>query len=233
MRLDKYISDAAQKTRSEARSAILTGKVMVNAAVCKKADYQIKDKDDISLSGVPLKVQEFVYIMLNKPKGVVSAAADKTDKTVVDLVNKGFPRRNLFPAGRLDKASTGFVLVTDDGAFAHDILAPKKHVSKTYEVLLDTPLTDDMILGFAKGVTLADGTALAPAQLESIDGGCLVRVVLKQGVYHQIKRMFGVFEAGVNELKRVAIGGLKLDNTLKEGEYRQITKEELEIIKHC
>lgn len=232
MRLDKYVSDAVQKTRSEAKSLILTGKISVNGTVCKKADYQIKAADEIIFSGTQLIAQEFVYIMLNKPKGVVSAAADKTDITVVDLVNKDFPRRNLFPAGRLDKASTGFVLVTDDGNFAHDILAPKNHVSKTYEVLLDTPLTDEMIKGFENGVTLADGTLLSSATAESIDGGCLVRVVLKQGVYHQIKRMFGVFDAGVNELKRIAIGGLCLDAALKEGKYRLITKEELEIISH-
>lgn len=232
MRLDKYISDAAQKTRSDARGMIMSSKVSVNNAVCKKIDYQVAANDQISLSGKEISAQSFVYIMLNKPKGVVSAASDKSDVTVVDLVSERFPRRNLFPAGRLDKTSTGFVLVTDDGNFAHDILSPRKHISKTYEVLLDTPLTTEMIHGFEQGVTLADGTKLSPATVHSLDGDCLAQVVLKQGVYHQVKRMFGVYNAGVNELRRVAIGGLSLDESLSEGEYREITKEELEIITH-
>ena len=115
----------------------------------------------MALDGVPLAgaYRKFVYIMLNKPEGVVSASRDKKDTTVVDLVAADFPRRELFPAGRLDKTSTGFVLLTDDGGFAHDILAPKRHVSKTYTVVIDTPLTEEMRRGFAEGVTLADGTA--------------------------------------------------------------------------
>lgn len=162
----------------------------------------------VTLNGQPLVLQQYVYIMLDKPKGVVSAAADKNDVTVVDLVGRAYPRRSLFPAGRLDKTSTGFVLVTDDGAFAHDILAPRRHVPKTYEVLLDTPLTPEMAAGFAAGVRLADGQRLQPAELSpGPDGPCSARVVLRQGVYHQIKRMFGVYGAGVNELRRTAIGG--------------------------
>ena len=136
-----------------------------------------------------------------------------------------------FPAGRLDKTSTGFVLLTDDGGFAHDILTPKRHVSKTYRVVIDTPLTEEMKAGFAAGVTLADGTALAPAQVEALTtDGLTVRVVLAQGVYHQIKRMFGVFGAGVNALHREAIGGLGLDPALEPGQWRELTAEELEKI---
>ena len=139
-----------------------------------------------------------------------------------------FARRQLFPAGRLDKTSTGFVLLTDDGTFAHDILAPKRHVSKTYTVVLDTPLTEQMRTGFAAGVTLADGTALSPAEVTALSAdGCTVRVVLKQGVYHQIKRMFGVYGAGVNGLHRDAIGGLALDPALAPGQWRELSAEEV------
>ena len=159
----------------------------------------------MAVDGKALNYQQFVYLMLNKPEGVVSASTDKRDTTVVDLVGDAYPRRQLFPAGRLDKTSTGFVLLTDDGTFAHDILAPKRHVSKTYTVVLDTPLTEQMRTGFAAGVTLADGTALSPAEVTALSAdGLTVRVVLRQGVYHQIKRMFGVYGAGVNSLHPVS-----------------------------
>lgn len=161
MRLDKYVAGAAQQSRSDVRRAIQKGLVCVNGAVCRSADAQVPAGAAVTLNGQPLVLQQYVYIMLDKPKGVVSASADKNDVTVVDLVGRAYPRRSLFPAGRLDKTSTGFVLVTDDGAFAHDILAPRRHVPKTYEVLLDTPLTPEMAAGFAAGVRLAGRAAAA------------------------------------------------------------------------
>lgn len=172
--------------------------------------------------------QKYVYLMLNKPEGVVSAAQDKRDTTVVDLVKDAFPRRQLFPAGRLDKTSTGFVLLTDDGTLAHDLLAPGRHVPKQYLVTLDTPLTNAMRVGFAAGVTLADGQTLAPAEVKPAGADpCVVRVTLHQGVYHQIKRMFGVYGAGVNGLHRDAIGGLALDPALAPGQWRELSAEEV------
>ena len=228
MRLDKYLAETAQCTRSEAKNLLQKGRVTVNGAVCKKGDTQLKDSDTVAVDGQPLTYQQFVYLMLNKPEGVVSASTDKRDTTVVDLIEDAYPRRELFPAGRLDKTSTGFVLLTDDGGFAHDILAPKRHVSKTYTVTLDTPLTEEMRQGFAEGVTLADGTALSPAEVSALsEDGLVVRVVLKQGVYHQIKRMFGVYGAGVNGLHRDAIGGLELDKTLAPGQWRELTAAEV------
>ena len=151
MRLDKYLAETAQCTRSEAKAMLSKGRVQVNGAVCKKGDTQLKESDTVAVDGKVLCYQQFVYLMLNKPEGVVSASTDKRDTTVVDLVGDAYPRRELFPAGRLDKTSTGFVLLTDDGTFAHDILAPKRHVAKTYTVTLDTPLTDEMKAGFAAG----------------------------------------------------------------------------------
>ena len=194
----------------------------------KKGDTQLRKGDSVAVDGAPLAYQQFVYLMLNKPEGVVSASTDKRDTTVVDLIGDAYPRRELFPAGRLDKTSTGFVLLTDDGGFAHDILAPKRHVSKTYTVEIDTPLTDEMVEGFAAGVTLADGTSLSPAVVEPVSADkCTVRVLLKQGVYHQIKRMFGVYGAGVNALHRDAIGGLALDPALAPGQWRELSAEEV------
>ena len=228
MRLDKYLAETAQCTRSEAKTLLQKGKVTVNGTLCKKGDTKLRETDVVAVEGRPLAYQKFVYIMLNKPEGVVSASTDKRDTTVVDLLGDAYPRRELFPAGRLDKTSTGFVLLTDDGGFAHDILAPKRHVSKTYTVTLDTPLTAEMKAGFAAGVTLADGTALSPAEVEALTpDGLTVRVLLKQGVYHQIKRMFGVYGAGVNALHRDAIGGLALDSALAPGQWRELSDAEV------
>ncbi|MBQ7006559.1 MAG: pseudouridine synthase [Oscillospiraceae bacterium] len=227
MRLDKYISDAAQVSRQDAKKYLSKGSVAVDGKVVKKGDVKVSDENSVTLNGKRLTYRQFVYIMLNKPKGVVSATEDKNDVTVLDLVKKDYPKRNLFPAGRLDKTSTGFVLLTDDGEFAHDILAPKKHVSKEYIVTLDAGITDEIIEKFNSGVTLADGTLLKSAVLEKTDTPCVVKVVLKQGVYHQIKRMFGVVDIGVNELHRSHIGGVKLDDNLAGGEYRELTQEEL------
>ena len=179
MRLDKYLAETAQCTRSEAKTLLNRGRLTVNGAVSKKGDDQLREGDSVAVDGAPLAYQQFVYLMLNKPEGVVSASTDKRDTTVVDLIGDAYPRRELFPAGRLDKTSTGFVLLTDAGGFAHDILAPKRHVSKTYTVTLDTPLTEKMRPGFAAGVTLADGTALSPAEVTALSpDGLTVRVVL-------------------------------------------------------
>ena len=233
MRLDRYLAERTGLTRSESRKAIAKGRVAVEGAVCRKADTQVPEDAAILLDGVPLAgaYRKFVYLMLNKPAGVVSASRDKRDTTVVDLAAAAYPRRALFPAGRLDKTSTGFVLLTDDGALAHDLLSPARHVAKEYLVTLDTPLTGAMQAGFAAGVTLADGRRLAPAEAEPAGPDpCVVRVTLRQGVYHQIKRMFGVFGAGVNALHRQAIGGVALDPSLAPGQWRELTAEELALL---
>ena len=230
MRLDKLLAARTGMTRSESRKAIAKGRVAVAGAVCKQVDAQVDEAAALSLDGAPLAgaYQKYVYIMLNKPAGVVSASRDKRDTTVADLAAAAYPRRQLFPAGRLDKTSTGFVLLTDDGALAHDLLAPAHHVEKVYLVTLDTPLTPEMCAGFATGVTLADGRRLAPAEVGPAGADpCVVRVTLRQGVYHQIKRMFGVFGAGVNALHRESIGGVALDGALAPGQYRELTQAEL------
>ncbi len=232
MRLDKYLCEALGITRSEVKPLVAKGRVTVDGQICKKADLKVNPAQVILVDGKPTSYQQNVYIMLDKPQGIVSAATDARDTTVVDLVKDAYPRRQLFPAGRLDKDSTGFVLLTDDGNFAHDLLAPRRHVSKTYLVGIDTPLTQRMIDGFVAGVTLADGTELAPAGLQGIPGDpYMTRVELTQGVYHQIKRMFGVFGAGVVSLRRVAMGGLMLDSTLGAGGWREITPEELRLLR--
>lgn len=230
MRLDKFLSDSMEISRQDAKKLIGGGKVAVDGELIKKGDVKVSEDSAVTVMGKPVSYNRFVYIMLNKPYGVVSATDDKNDVTVLDLVKKDYPKRNLFPAGRLDKTSTGFILLTDDGNFAHDILAPKKHVPKEYIVTLDKEINDEVIDGFNSGVTLADGTLLKSAVLQPTDNPLVVRVILNQGVYHQIKRMFGVFDIGVNGLHRTHIGGVELDKTLKAGQYRLLTREELETI---
>lgn len=232
MRLDRYLSESLQCTRSESRALIQKGRVTVDGAVCRKADTQLAGTEAVAANGRPLNHQQFVCLMMNKPAGVVSASSGRAGEiTVVDLVKAAYPRRQLFPAGRLDKTSTGFVLITDDGAFAHRILSPRHHVPKEYTVALDTPLTDAMRRGFAEGVTLADGETMAPAGVEALSpDGRVVRVTLRQGVYHQIKRMFGVYGAGVDSLHRDAIGGLRLDAGLPAGAWRELTEAEKEAV---
>lgn len=174
------------------------------------------DTDTLELDGKPLLIQKHLYLMLNKPSGVLSAARDPKQPTVLDLVPETYRRSGLFPAGRLDKDTEGFVLITDDGEFAHSILSPKHHVPKTYHARIDGPLTEQMVEEFAIGVVLEDGVTCNPAQLSVLENGeqPLCQVILTQGMYHQVKRMFLAFGRRVLWLKRTAIGGLLLDNSI-------------------
>lgn len=230
-RLDKILSRELNITRSEAKALIKRGDCAVNGIVAKSGDQKCADSDEITVNGKPISNNEFVYIMLNKPKGVISASEGRDEKTVVDILPDDMKRRGLFPAGRLDKDTTGFALITDDGEFAHDILSPKKHVDKTYIAKLDKPFNDEVISDFKSGMTL-NGEDLIEAELEPIDNDfTLAKVVLRQGLYHQVKRMFKKHGITVLELHRTAIGGLKLDETLEFGECRFITKDELDTIR--
>lgn len=232
-RLDKAIAMQGSLSRSEVKTLIRKGAVTVNGQVVKNADFGVDfDSDTVAVQGKELSLRTHIYLMLNKPKGVVSASEDKHLPTVVDLVPKELWRKGLFPAGRLDKDTTGFVLITDDGEFAHDILSPKKHISKTYHALVNGEITEEMIDGFAKGVTIGEDFTL-PASLKRISSdeqGSWGEVILKEGMYHQIKRMFGAYGLKVLELKRVQMGKLPLDPSLEEGKCRELTAEELQLV---
>lgn len=232
-RLDKAIAMQGSLSRSEVKTLIRKGAVTVNGQVVKNADFGVDfDSDSVAVQGKELSLRTHIYLMLNKPKGVVSASEDKHLPTVVDLVPKELWRKGLFPAGRLDKDTTGFVLITDDGEFAHDILSPKKHISKTYHALVNGEITEEMIEGFAKGVTIGEDFTL-PASLKRISSdeqGSWGEVILKEGMYHQIKRMFGAYGLKVLELKRVQMGKLPLDPSLEEGKCRELTAEELQLV---
>lgn len=232
-RLDKAIAMQGSLSRSEVKTLIRKGAVTVNGQVVKNADFGVDfDSDSVAVQGKELSLRTHIYLMLNKPKGVVSASEDKHLPTVVDLVPKELWRKGLFPAGRLDKDTTGFVLITDDGEFAHDILSPKKHISKTYHALVNGEITEEMIDGFEKGVTIGEDFTL-PASLKRIasdEQGSWGEVILKEGMYHQIKRMFGAYGLKVLELKRVQMGKLPLDPSLEEGKCRELTAEELRLV---
>lgn len=230
-RIDKIISSQTIYSRKDVKDLVRNKEITINDQLVLKSDYKINPEIDvIKINGNILEIKKYVYLMLNKPKGFVSATEDKSDRTVLDLIPEKYLHRKLFPAGRLDKDTTGLMLITDDGEFAHNILSPKKHISKTYLVQIDIPMTDEMISGFQNGVELNDGKC-KPASLEIINTDKGI-VTLFEGRYHQIKRMFGCYKATVTELKRIKMGNFMLPKDLKEGECREFTKEELKQIKN-
>lgn len=226
-RIDKIIASQGLYSRSDVKYMInrkritIDGKIITSAS--QKADV---DKNEILLDGKPFVVKKQIYLMLNKPKGYVSATEDKKQQTVLELVPAELKGRDLFPAGRLDKDTTGLMIITDDGMLAHNILSPKKHVQKIYRVELDIPVTEEMQKGFAEGVELNDGVC-KDAKLVIL-GEKTAEVTLREGRYHQIKRMFGCYGAKVVELHRLAMGELYLPDDLPEGECRELTEEDLQ-----
>ncbi len=232
-RLDKIIASQGSYSRSEVRSLAKKGLILLNGkAVSDSGVKADPETDEITVAGKRLGYSEHIYIMLNKPQGVVSASRSPADKTVVDLVPEQWKRNGLFPAGRLDKDTTGFVLITDDGDFAHEILSPKNHIEKTYIAVLDRPIPPEEQAKFKSGVTLADGYECLPAEIKELtEDGKTVEIKLREGKYHQIKRMAAACGSHVNELKRISMGGLMLDEALAAGECRPISENELRLLK--
>lgn len=229
-RLDKIISSQFNLSRREARRAVKIGEVTVDGTVIKDFGYQADiDSQKIQYQGNSMDYKEHLYIIMNKPKGVISASEDKQKETVIDLVPENLRRPTLFPVGRLDKDTTGLLLITDDGEFSHSLLSPKKNITKTYRAVLDGDITEEMCDLFSEGVVLADGTKCREAELTRI-GECKAEIKICEGKYHQIKRMFGVVNLGVNELERVAIGGLWLPEDLDYGQCRELEKGEIDNI---
>lgn len=229
-RLDKFISNQLIISRSIVRTGIQRGKAMVNGLVVRDAGTLIDlDCDVISYEGNVVGYKEFVYIIMNKPSGVLSAATDKSRQTVVDLVPEHLKRQGIAPVGRLDKDTTGLLLITDDGVFAHNCISPKKEIPKSYIATLDGDINDDMIKLFKNGVVLSDGTNCRSAILERVAEN-VARIIITEGKYHQVKRMFGTVGLGVNLLHRESIGGLYLPDNLASGECIEMTKEQLESV---
>ena len=232
LRMDKFLSSQLNLSRADAKRLLREGRVTLNGQPVKKGEQQLDpEQDAVCLDGTRIGYAAHLYLMLHKPQGVVSSTDAPGDVTVVDLAPAPLRRPGLFPAGRLDKDTTGFVLLTDDGAFAHEILAPGRHVPKTYHVTLTRQVTQDEQREIEAGLDLPD-VRLKPAALRFLsdapDGLPVYEIVLTQGIYHQIKRMFLHFGNPVVRLHRTAIGSLPLDPALAPGECRQLSDAELE-----
>ena len=229
-RLDKILASQGTLSRKEVKEMMRKGRIQVNGTVVKDSSVKVdENKDSVLVDGTEITLKKHIYIMLNKPQGVVSASDSDTDETVVDLVPDELYRKGLFPAGRLDKDTTGFVLITDDGDFAHRILSPKNHIFKTYIAGLQHELSQEDIKSLENGITLGDGTVLKEAKVEILDNKDkpTVKIMICEGKYHQVKRMFAATGNKVISLHRSRMGKLDLDDTLKAGECREITPEEL------
>lgn len=229
-RLDKLLAEKTGMSRKEAKALIKTGGVRVNGMPAASGEQKLTDKDEIILNGKTLDTQKHVYYMMNKPAGILSATTDAHCETVLDLLPPELRRKGLFPAGRLDKDTEGFVLITDDGEFAHRMLSPKNHVPKKYFARLDKKIPGSLPGEFAAGVRLSESDVCSPAELRILESGYEAELVIFEGMYHQVKRMFAKFSLEVVYLKRYGIGGLELDEKLKAGEARIILHKELELI---
>ena len=233
MRLDKFLVACAVGSRTEVKNYLKAGRVMVNGKKEQSAKLQInEDTDEICFDGQKLEYEEFVYYMMNKPQGVISATEDPKHKTVLDLLDDYARAKEVFPVGRLDIDTHGLLLLTNDGKLAHALLSPKRHVDKTYLAQINGVMTDADVETFAQGIPLKDFTC-QPAKLElvSIDtekDQSLVRVTIAEGKFHQVKRMVAYCGKEVVDLQRLTMGTLTLDEGLKRGEWRRLTKEELE-----
>lgn len=233
IRLDKFLKDQGVASRSELKALIRKGLVQVNGTIERDpGTHVITEMDCISINGKPVIYEEFVYYMLNKPKGVITATEDKTLETVLDLLPESIRRREVFPVGRLDRDTEGLLLITNNGVFAHNLLSPKKLVKKLYEAELDAFPGEQSISIFEEGVMLGDGYKALPATLEYLSriSPVVARIEIYEGKFHQVKRMFKAVGATVINLKRLRMGEVWLDEALKPGEYRRLTAEEISLL---
>ncbi len=233
-RLDKVLSNMGYGTRKEVKALVKSGEVSVNGVKVKdSAQHVIPEADDIYISGEKLLFRRFVYIMLNKPQGIISATEDNYDETVIDLLPEELKIFEPAPVGRLDKDTVGLLLITNDGELNHQLLSPKRHVPKKYYAKIQGNVVEEDIIKFRSGVVLEDGYKTMPAELYIINSNEIseIEVILYEGKFHQVKRMFEAVDKEVMFLKRLEMGPLKLDENLKTGEYRELTEEEIEMLK--
>ncbi len=231
IRLDKFLADMQLGTRSEVKQLIRKGRVMVDDIRIMSPDYKFDDSLTVYVDNQPVKYTNFAYYMLNKPQGVLSAARDKKQPTVLDLITDK-KRKDMFPVGRLDKDTEGLLLITNDGELSHELLSPKKHVDKVYYAKVNGRADDNTVKAFAEGVYIEEDVKTLPAQLEIISSGTAseVKLTIHEGKFHQVKRMFQSQGMEVTFLKRLSMGPLKLDETLQPGEYRELTDDELKLL---
>lgn len=251
MRLDRLLSECGLGTRSEVKTYIKKGRVTVNGAAVKDNGLKVDLSDDVvMLNGRQVVYEKFRYFMLNKPQGCVSATRDGLSATVLDLLD-GEITRDLFPVGRLDKDTEGFLLITNDGQLGHELLSPRKHVDKRYIACVSKPLSPEQLAEFESGVDIGDDKPTMPAKVRTVSGDeaelyaetavaaglaaedfqAIYEVTLQEGRYHQVKRMFEAFGSKVEYLKRISMGEVVLDDSLEPGEYRRLTEEEVEALR--
>lgn len=253
MRIDKYLADMGVGTRSQIKKEIKAGRVTIDGITVRDPGCKVNTGSHVEFDGSPVEYEEYVYYMLNKPAGVISASEDPREDTVVDLIDE-VKRRDLFPAGRLDRDTEGLLLITNDGSLAHHLLSPKHHVDKTYFARVLEEVTEEDVLSFRDGLVLLDGLECMPAELE-ITRHCTasdiadegisrisladdpeapvteVLITIREGKFHQIKRMFQAIGSEVIYLKRLSFGTLQLDPELETGEYRRLTDEEISALR--
>ncbi|SFJ62965.1 16S rRNA pseudouridine516 synthase [Terrisporobacter glycolicus] len=233
LRIDKILSNVGYGSRAEIKVYCKKGLVKVNDKVISNPGTQVDtDTDKIEFNNEVVKYREFVYIMMNKPDGYLSATFDKRDPIVLDLIKSSYLAFEPFPVGRLDKDTEGLLVLTNDGKLAHRVLSPKKHVPKTYYAKIDGVVTEKDVKAFEEGVTLDDGYETMPSQLKILESGetSEIELTIHEGKFHQVKRMFESVGKKVVYLKRLSMGKLKLDETLSLGEYRELTEEEVKLI---
>ncbi|ETT82659.1 pseudouridine synthase [Viridibacillus sp. FSL R5-0477] len=234
MRLDKLLSNMGYGSRKEVKQLLKMKAVTVDGEVAKDVSKHVDPvKQNVSVLGERVHYQEFIYLMMHKPPGVISATEDLHDQTVIDLLDPFHAHFEPFPVGRLDKDTEGLLLITNDGGLTHNLLSPKKHVPKVYYAQIDGEVTEADIEAFSRGVMLEDGYMTKPGELVILNAGPTseIELTISEGKFHQVKRMFESVGKKVTYLKRLSMGSLKLDEQLELGEYRELTEEELNNLK--
>ncbi|NRO03964.1 pseudouridine synthase [Lactobacillus helveticus] len=236
MRIDKYLANMNVGSRKEVHVLIKKGIVTVNGDVVKTPKQQVKESDEVLVDGQEVNYQKYHYFLMNKPKGLLSATEDRSQRTVISLLKPQDQYQEITPVGRLDKDTTGLLLLTNDGQLNHELLAPNKHVDKIYRAKIAGVADDETVKTFASGMTLGDGTKLKPAELKILaqdeeHDSSEIEIKIREGKYHQIKRMFGAVGMKVVELERISMGKLKLPKDLKRGNYIELSLDDVSKIK--
>ncbi|WP_100402067.1 pseudouridine synthase [Bacillus sp. FJAT-42315] len=233
MRVDKILANLGYGSRKDVKKILKSGAVTVNGELVKDAKQHVDpNNDQIVIHGEEVHYREFIYLMMNKPPGVISATEDMRDETVIDLLDPEHIIFEPFPVGRLDKDTEGLLLITNDGQLAHQLLSPKKHVPKTYFAVIDGEVTESDVEAFRHGVTLDDGYETQPGELVILKSGLRsdIELTITEGKFHQVKRMFEAVGKKVVYLQRISMGPLVLDEELELGEYRELTEEEIKLL---
>ncbi|SKA79891.1 16S rRNA pseudouridine516 synthase [Clostridium sp. USBA 49] len=235
-RLDKILANLGYGSRKEVKALIKNKEVEIDGVIAKDSSMLIDpEKSEIKVWGDVVNYRKYIYLMMNKPDGVVSATFDKYDETVIDLIEDEYKVFNPFPVGRLDKDTVGLLLITNDGELNHKLISPKWHVDKVYYAEIDKAVDENDVRAFEKGIILDDGYKCMPAKLEILNSGrdgSEVKVTIQEGKFHQVKRMFNSLNKNVVYLKRISFGPIKLDENLEEGQSRELSKEEVEMLKN-